>query len=60
MEENSSESSQKIPTNLVSKEERYLRMFFTYLRVGKEKLKSKLNLEKILLKDKKVYNENMS
>ena len=59
MEEKNSEDSQKIPTNLVSKEERYLRMFFTYLRVGKEKLKSKLNLEKILLKDKKVYNENI-
>ena len=59
MDDKSSETSQKIPTNLVSKEERYLRMFFTYIRLGKDKLQSKLSLEKILLKDKDVYQENI-
>ena len=59
MEDNKSEISQKIPTNLVSKEERYLRMFFTYLRLGKDKAQSKNSLGKILLKDKNVYNENI-
>ena len=57
--DNSKEGSQKIPTNLVSKEERYLRMFFTYIRLGEDKNQSKLSLVKILLKDKTVYNENL-
>ena len=59
MEDNSQENSQKIPTNLVSKEERYLRMFFTYIRIGHDMQQSKNSLEKILLKDKNVYNENI-
>ena len=53
------EASQKIPTNLVSKEERYLRMFFTYIRLGIDKAQSKLGLEKILLKSKETYQENI-
>ena len=59
MEDNSSEVNKKIPTNLVSKEERYLRMFFTYIRLDKEKVQSKISLEKILLKDKNAYNESI-
>ena len=59
MEENSTENSQKIPTNLVSKEERYLRMFFTYIRLKGDKIESKHRLENIMLKDKKAYDENL-
>ena len=59
MEEKSLEIDQKIPTNLVSKEERYLRIFFTYIRLSNEKAHSKISLEKILLKDKNSYNENI-
>ena len=58
MNDNNSENAQKIPTNLVSKEERFIRMFFTYIRIGDDKLQSKKSIEKILLKDKK-YNENI-
>ena len=59
MEDSNQENSQKIPTNLVPKEERYLRMFFTYIRIGPDKQQSKNSLEKILLKDKNTYNENI-
>ena len=51
MENNSLESNHKLPTNKVSKEERYLRMFFTYLKLKEEKLESKNSLSKILTKE---------
>ena len=57
--ESNSQDDQKIPTNLVSKEERFLRIFFTYIRLGNDKKTQKLSLEKIILKDKKVNNENI-
>ena len=59
MEDSNQENNQKIPTNLVPKEERYLRMFFTYIRTGIDKIQSKKSLEKILLKDKNIYIENI-
>ena len=59
MEEKNSENNQKIPTNLVSKEERYLRMFFTYIRLDANKKESKHSVEKILTKDKTEYNDNI-
>ena len=59
MDDNNSENSHKIPTNLVSNEERFLRMFFTYIRLSSDKKQSKLSLEKILLKDKNSYNANI-
>jgi hypothetical protein len=59
MDENNSENSQKIPTNLVSNEERFLRMFFTYIRLSTDKKQAKQNLEKLLLKDKNAYNANI-
>ena len=59
MEEKNSENNQKIPTNLVSKEERYLRMFFTYIRLDANKKESKHSVEKILTKDKSEYNDNI-
>ena len=59
MEDNSSQLNRKIPTNLVSKEERYLRMFFTYIRLNSEKIQSKKSIEKILLKDKNAYTVNI-
>ena len=37
MDDNNSENSHKIPTNLVSNEERFLRMFFTYIRLSSDK-----------------------
>ena len=58
-EDNSENNDQKIPTNLVSKEERFLRMFFTYLRLNIEKISSKHTLEKMIIKDKKLYEENI-
>ena len=58
-EENSENNDQKIPTNMVSKEERFLRMFFTYLRLNTEKIASKHTLEKMITKDKKIYDENI-
>ena len=57
--ESTKDGNQKIPTNLVSKEERFLRMFFTYIRLGQDKKQSKISLEKLLLKDKNAYNENL-
>ena len=56
MEENNSE---KIPTNLVSKEERFLRMLLAYLRIDSTKVQSRHNLEKILLRDKNSYQEDI-
>ena len=53
------DNDKKIPTNLVPKEEKYLRMFFTYIRLGLDKKPQKASLEKILLKDKKSCNENL-
>ena len=58
MNDDNSENNEKIPTNLVSQEERFLRMFFAYIRLGNDKLKSKKSIEKLLLKDK-IYNENI-
>ena len=57
MDENN--ASNNIETNLVPKEERYLRMFFVFIRLGIDKIKSKLSLEKILLKDKNIYQKNI-
>ena len=37
MDDNNSENSHKIPTNLVSNEERSLRMFFTSIRLSTDK-----------------------
>ena len=58
MNDDNSENNEKIPTNLVSQEERFLRMLFAYIRLGNDKLKSKKSIEKLLLKDK-IYNENI-
>ena len=57
--DNNKEGNKKIPTNLVSKEERYLRMFFTYIRLGQDKKQSKKSLVNLLLKDKNAYTENL-
>ena len=57
MDENNANNN--IETNLVPKEERYLRMFFVFIRLGIDKIKSKLSLEKILLKDKNIYQKNI-
>ena len=59
-EENSENNDQKIPTNMVSKEERFLRMLFTYIRLNTEKIASKHTLEKMITKDKKIYDENIA
>ena len=58
-EENSENNDQKIPTNMVSKEERFLRMFFTYIRLKGDKIESRHRLENIMIKDKKTYDENL-
>ena len=57
--DNNKEGNKKIPTNLVSKEERYLRMFFTFIRLGQDKKQSKISLINLLLKDKNAYTENL-
>ena len=59
MENNSLESNHKLPTNKVSKEERYLRMFFTYLKLKEEKLESKNSLSKILTKEPELIKSNL-
>ena len=38
MNDDNSENNEKIPTNLVSQEERFLRMFFAYIRLGNDEL----------------------
>ena len=59
MEDNNSENNEKIPTNMVTKEERFLRMILTYLRIDSTKVKSKQSLVKIILKDQKSNNEDI-
>ena len=59
MDNNSVESNQKLPTNQVSKEERYLRMFFTYLKLNIQKIESKKTLYKLLIKDPDLIKSNL-
>ena len=59
MENNPLESHHKLPTNMVSKEERYLRMFFTYLKLNEQKEESKNTLSKILIKEPNLIKSNL-
>ena len=59
MEDNNSENNEKIPTNMVTKEERFLRMLLAYLRIDSTKIQSKDSLVKIILKDQNSNNEDI-